>query len=139
MERGHKGVFHEFGKKHLQRYIDEFAGRHNDCNLDTLEQIDRVFEGMIGKQLTYEELIADNDCGQWLAFWRETVLESKTPRVFGDRTGRDIANSPFGRDETTRRVQPCLVRNSLISRSRNLICKCRGTPGQLSNRSAQLF
>ncbi len=29
VERGHKGVFHKFSKKHLQRYVDGYAGKHN--------------------------------------------------------------------------------------------------------------
>ena len=29
LKRGHMGVYHKMSKKHLQRYIDEYAGRHN--------------------------------------------------------------------------------------------------------------
>ena len=29
LKRGHMGVYHEMSKKHLQRYIDEYAGRRN--------------------------------------------------------------------------------------------------------------
>ena len=28
LKRAHKGVYHHFSVKHLQRYVDEFAGRH---------------------------------------------------------------------------------------------------------------
>ena len=60
VERGHKGVFHKFSKKHLQRYVDEFAGKHNARNWDTIDQMRSIYRRMIGKRLKYEDLIADN-------------------------------------------------------------------------------
>ena len=60
LERGHKGTFHKFSRKHLQRYVDEFSGRHNTRNADTLAQMRGVVSGMVGKELTYDQLIADN-------------------------------------------------------------------------------
>ncbi|MCY4460616.1 MAG: IS1595 family transposase [Albidovulum sp.] len=110
LERGHKGVFHKFSKKHLgvaqiianrsirsirahemdlkslfclpnenqtrcnkdmcqqsglhpkhlQRYADEFAGRRNVRNRDTLDMMNGVLSGMVGKQLRYADLAADN-------------------------------------------------------------------------------
>ena len=60
LERGRKGVFHKFSKKHLQRYADEFAGRRNVRNRDTLDMMNGVVSGMVGKQLRYADLAADN-------------------------------------------------------------------------------
>ena len=60
LERGHKGTFHKFSKKRLQRYVTEFAGRHNARDADTIDQMGRVVAGMEGKRLRYRELIADN-------------------------------------------------------------------------------
>ena len=60
MERSHKGVFHKFSKKHLQRYVDEFQGRHNVRDCDTEDQMEGVVAGMEGKRLPYKALIADN-------------------------------------------------------------------------------
>ena len=60
MERSHKGVFHKFSKKHLQRYVDEFSGRHNARDADTLVQMRGIVSGMVGKDLRYDDLIADN-------------------------------------------------------------------------------
>ncbi|MYA89551.1 MAG: IS1595 family transposase [Boseongicola sp. SB0662_bin_57] len=60
MERAHKGVYHKFSKKHLQRYVDEFSGRHNARDADTLVQIRGIVSGMVGKELRYDDLIANN-------------------------------------------------------------------------------
>lgn len=57
LKRGHAGVYHKMSKKHLQRYIDEYAGRHNIRPFATMEQIEITFKGMNGKRLKYKELI----------------------------------------------------------------------------------
>ncbi len=59
LKRAHKGVYHHFSVKHLQRYVDEFAGRHGVRELDTLDQMKVVARKMAGKQLSYRELVAD--------------------------------------------------------------------------------
>ena len=59
LKRAHKGVYHHFSVKHLQRYVDEFAGRHGVRELDTLDQMGVVAGRMAGKQISYQELIAD--------------------------------------------------------------------------------
>ena len=59
-KRAHKGTYHKFSKKHLDRYVTEFAGRHNLRRLDTMDQMVSVLSRMEGKRLRYEELIADN-------------------------------------------------------------------------------
>ena len=53
-------MFHKFSVKHLQRYVDEFSGRHNARNCDTIDQMQGVVAGMIGKRLRYDDLTADN-------------------------------------------------------------------------------
>ena len=60
LKRGHKGVYHKISPKHLQRYINEFAGRHNIRNLDTTEQMAIVAGGLTGRFLPYQELVAEN-------------------------------------------------------------------------------
>lgn len=42
--------------KHLQRYVDEFVGRHNCWPFDTESQMASVARGMVGKRLTYAAL-----------------------------------------------------------------------------------
>ncbi len=60
VKRAHKGTYHKFSKKHLGRYIIEFAGRHNVRELDTIHQMNNVVLNMDGKRLKYRHLIAKN-------------------------------------------------------------------------------
>ena len=60
LKRAHKGVYHKFSVKHLQRYVTDFAGRHNVRTKDTLAQMECIVAGMVGKRLTYAALKADN-------------------------------------------------------------------------------
>ena len=57
LKRAHKGTFHKLSPKHLQRYVNEFAGCHNFRDLNTLEQMLIVAAGLAGKRLTYDHLI----------------------------------------------------------------------------------
>ena len=58
LKRAHKGTLHKISRKHLDRYVNEFAGRHNIRSLDTLEQMAVIFRGMDRKRLRYADLIA---------------------------------------------------------------------------------
>ena len=58
--RAHTGTFRKFCKKYLLRYFFEFSGRHNDRDANTVNQTDGIVVGMVGKQLTHEQLITDN-------------------------------------------------------------------------------
>ena len=60
LKRAHKGTYHKFSPKHLQRYVDEHVGRHNVRPLDTEDQMGAVVGGMVGKRLRYADLTADN-------------------------------------------------------------------------------
>ena len=58
LKRAHKGTFHRLSAKHLQRYVSEFAGRHNIREKDTIDHMRDVVAGLIGRRLLYRELIA---------------------------------------------------------------------------------
>ena len=57
LKRAHKGVYHKISPKHLQRYVDEFTGRHGVRELDTVDQMDAVVAGMVGRRLMYRDLV----------------------------------------------------------------------------------
>ena len=58
LKRAHKGTFHKISPKHLNRYVQEFAGRHNMRELDTLAQMASIARSMERAQLRYKELVA---------------------------------------------------------------------------------
>ena len=60
LKRAHKGTFHKLSPKHLQRYVNEFAGKHNLRNADTHDQMTSLTVGLIGKRLMYRDLVAEN-------------------------------------------------------------------------------
>ena len=60
LKRAHKGTFHKLSPKHLDRYVQEFAGRHNLREQDTIDQLGSLQSGMEGKRLRYHTLIAAN-------------------------------------------------------------------------------
>ena len=60
LKRAHKGTFHKISPKHLQRYVNEFSGRHNIRSSDTIDQMQVICQMMLDKRLQYKDLIADN-------------------------------------------------------------------------------
>ena len=60
LKRAHKGVYHKLSAKHLDRYVQQFAAKHNLRDTDTLAQMAAVVAGLVGRRLLYRDLIADN-------------------------------------------------------------------------------
>ena len=58
LKRGYYGTYHKMSAKHFQKYLDEFADRTNVRHMDTMEQIKAAVAGLVGKRLTYKDLIA---------------------------------------------------------------------------------
>ena len=61
LKRGYVGTYHRMSAKHLHRYVDEFAGRHNVRTADTIDQMAAMVRGMDGKRPKYDDLIAQCD------------------------------------------------------------------------------
>ncbi len=58
LKRGYMGTFHYMSWKHLHRYVNEFAYRHNSGKGNGWETIGAVVERMVGERLTWKRLIA---------------------------------------------------------------------------------
>ena len=60
LKRAHKGTFHKISPKHLQRYVDEFEGKFNIRELDTICQMRHVVACLVGRTLLHRNLVVDN-------------------------------------------------------------------------------
>lgn len=59
LKRSYYGLYNKMSVKHLQRYIDEFCGRYNVRQIDTMDQIGSTIHGLMGaKKLTYKEFVS---------------------------------------------------------------------------------
>lgn len=60
LKRGYHGTYHNWSRKHCQKYVDEFMFRLNagGRKTDTMDRLDALFKGMVGKRITYRELTA---------------------------------------------------------------------------------
>ena len=56
LERRFNGRHHHFSTKHRRRYVNEFAGGHNDRPLESETQIANITFGMDGTRLRYRSL-----------------------------------------------------------------------------------
>lgn len=57
LKRGYHGTFHHVSERHINRYVNEFSGRHNNRPADTLDQMKAIVRGLVGKRLQYRDLI----------------------------------------------------------------------------------
>ena len=60
LKRAHDETFHKMSPKHLQRYVSEFAGKHNIRDSGTLAQMRDTVARLVGRRLLHRDLIADN-------------------------------------------------------------------------------
>ncbi|MYC27793.1 MAG: IS1595 family transposase [Nitrospira sp. SB0662_bin_26] len=60
LKRGLAGTFHQVSMKHLDRYVNEFTFRLNEgnCQVDTIDRMESLFQAMPGKRIMYRDLIA---------------------------------------------------------------------------------
>lgn len=58
LKRGYIGTYHQMSRKHLGRYVAEFAGRHNLRDADTTDQMEAMASGFLGKRLRYADFTA---------------------------------------------------------------------------------
>ncbi len=58
LKRRYIGTHHYMSVKHSERYVDEFSGRNNMPDADTLNQMDALAGGFVGKRSRYGDLPA---------------------------------------------------------------------------------
>lgn len=60
LKRSYHGTFHHFGKKHVDRYVNEFAFRLNqgNCQIDTVDRMKSHIAGSVDKHIPSKELAA---------------------------------------------------------------------------------
>ena len=57
LKRAYHGTFHHISPKHLHRYVNEFATRHNIRDKDTIDMMNATVARMVGKRLMYKQLV----------------------------------------------------------------------------------
>ena len=57
------GTYHHVSVKHLGRYVNEFTFRLNEGNvkIHTMDRLNSLVKGAVGKRLTYAGLTANPD------------------------------------------------------------------------------
>ena len=58
LKQGYYGTRHYMSHKHLDRYVNEFSGRHNDRQANTITQMENIAKMMSGSRLCYKDLVA---------------------------------------------------------------------------------
>ncbi|MDE0430965.1 MAG: IS1595 family transposase [Caldilineaceae bacterium] len=57
LKRGYYGTHHWMSRKHLHRYVNEFAGRQNAKHMSTVDCMALMVRRMEGTRLSFEELV----------------------------------------------------------------------------------
>jgi hypothetical protein len=58
LKRGYYGTIHHLSVQHLHRYVNEFSGRHNIRDLDTIHQMTAIARFIDRKLFRYRDLVA---------------------------------------------------------------------------------
>jgi transposase-like protein len=61
LKRGINGMYVSVEPFHLFRYLDEQAFRFNEREWNDAQRFDRVVRGIVGRRLTYDDLIGESD------------------------------------------------------------------------------
>lgn len=59
LKRGYMGTYHYMSPQHLHRYVNEFTGRYNSRDKNTIDQMAAIAKRMAGKRMRYDELVSE--------------------------------------------------------------------------------
>ena len=123
-KRGYHGTYHRMSIQHLHRYAQEFSGRHNERDEDTIVQMEKLVGSFAGKRLTYKDLTALKadavpvvtletkanedglpDFDKALAEW-ETFLKARTEAVRRSETRRHSPRRAAADDDEGEAPEP---------------------------------
>ena len=60
-KRAHKGTYHKFSVRHLDKYVLEFSGRHNIRELEISDQMESIVKNVEWERLKFEDLVSGED------------------------------------------------------------------------------
>ena len=60
LKRGYYGTYPKMSPEHLQRYVDEFVGRHNIRGLDTIAQMEETAKGACRKTAHIQDAYSES-------------------------------------------------------------------------------
>lgn len=58
LKRAFPSTYHRMSIEHLNRYANQFTGKHNIREQDTIDQTKAIVQGMVGKRCKFEDLTA---------------------------------------------------------------------------------
>ena len=105
LKRGYVGVYHQISSKHLNRYVKEFAGRHNSRPFDTTDQMTAMAHAALGKRLRYKDLIGpkEDSLSQWRV-GRRDMAKKRKPHAPAGKTSRPPRPMPERIDATPEEI-----------------------------------
>ena len=57
LKRGYHGTYHHLSEKHLNRHVQEFAGRHNARRMDPIQQMVKIATAVTSSRLKYADFV----------------------------------------------------------------------------------
>ena len=109
LKRAHDGTYHKLSPKHLNRYVQEFAGKHNVRELGTPARMRDTVARLVGRNPLCPDLIADNGLSSGAGRRGRSSARASFSGVapLRSRWGSSIGFMPTGYSWRALRGSPC--------------------------------